>query len=179
MVLPEFLGNGAHASSVQQAMKVGWKYDRPCPAAGVGWTRMKKFRVCSRQGERLDFEYVAPDGKRFRSLVAARKYADQISQDSAVACAACASEDCTPGDDIVICDGPCGLAFHQQRGMTKVQPIATVQVVTHQSLNTHSLKAAHKESPCDADAKEAPRSRGLFVSVSLPARSPTVFAATI
>ena len=107
------LGLGLHASSVQRAANGGWKYDGPCPDAGVGWSRLQKYRICSRQGPRVDFEYVAPDGKRFRSLVAAQKHSSQLSQDCAVACAACASEECTPGNDIVICDGACGLAFHQ------------------------------------------------------------------
>ena len=113
MGVTEALGIGLHASSVQRAANGGWKYDGPCPDAGVGWTRLQKYRICSRQGPRVDFEYVAPDGKRFRSLVAAQKHSSQLSQDCAVACAACASEECTPGNDIVICDGACGLAFHQ------------------------------------------------------------------
>ena len=113
MGVAEALGIGLHASSVQRAANGGWKYDGPCPDAGVGWTRLQKYRICSRQGPRVDFEYVAPDGKRFRSLVAAQKHSSQLSQDCAVACAACASEECTPGNDIVICDGACGLAFHQ------------------------------------------------------------------
>jgi hypothetical protein len=113
MVVTEALGIGLHSSSVQRALHGGWKYDGPCPDAGLGWTRLQKHRICSRQGPRVDFEYVAPDGKRFRSLVAAQKHSSQLSQDSAVVCTACASEECTPGNDIVICEGACGLAFHQ------------------------------------------------------------------
>ncbi len=114
------LGVGVHAAAVQRAIDAGQEYDCPCPEAGVGWTRLKKFRICGRYGPRVDFEYVSPDGKRFRSLVAAKKYSSQIDQDCAVACAACASEECSLGNDIVICDGACGLAFHQQRSMVKV-----------------------------------------------------------
>ena len=131
MGVTEALGIGLHASSVQRATSGGWKYDGPCPDAGVGWTRVKKYRICSRQGPRVDYEYVAPNGKRFRSLVAAQKHSSQLAQDCTVACATCGSEECTPGNDIVICDGTCGLAFHQQYSRSKVLLLAAAHVDTH------------------------------------------------
>ena len=119
---------GVHDESVARAIAGGWKYDCECPDI-PGWTRLKRTRDCGRAGTRVDFDYVAPDGKRFRSLVGARFYSttgtighDRASftkdraqrfQDCAVACAACASDEDAPGNDIVICDGTCGLAFHQ------------------------------------------------------------------
>ena len=131
MGVTEALGIGLHASSVQRATSGGWKYDGPCPDAGVGWTRVKKYRICSRQGPRVDYEYVAPNGKRFRSLVAAQKHSSQLAQDCTVACATCGSEECSPGNDIVICDGTCGLAFHQQYSRSKVLLLAAAHVDTH------------------------------------------------
>ena len=119
---------GGHDKSIERALAGGWNYDCECPEAGVGWTRLKRTRDCPshRDGIRVDFEYVAPDGKRFRSLVSARFYSTtgvevkrgattsaKRFQDCAVACAACASDEDAPGNDIVICDGACGLAFHQ------------------------------------------------------------------
>lgn len=124
MGVSEALGIGLHASSVQRVIDSGWKYAGACPDAGVGWTRVQKYRVCSRQGPRVDFEYIAPDGKRFNSLVKAKKHSSQLSEDCAVACAACASEECAPGNDIVICDGGCGLAFHQQHSTSEVSLFA-------------------------------------------------------
>ena len=119
---------GLHDVSIERAIAGGWKYDCECPEL-AGWTRLKRTRDCGRAGKRVDFDYVAPDGKRFRSLVGARFYSttgtighDRASftkdraqrfQDCAVACAACASDEDAPGNDIVICDGACGLAFHQ------------------------------------------------------------------
>ena len=148
MGVTETLGIGLHASSVQRATSGGWKYDGPCPDAGVGWTRVKKYRICSRQGPRVDYEYVAPNGKRFRSLVAAQKHSSQLAQDCTVACATCGSEECTPGNDIVICDGTCGLAFHQQYSRYKVLLLAAAHVDTHCA--TRLLRAAlwaRRESP--------------------------------
>jgi|TARA_B110001469_G_C9520178_1_gene258950 hypothetical protein len=113
-------------NAIERAMANGWKYDCECPEAGAGWTRLKRTRSNYRNaGTRVDFDYVAPDGTRFRSLVGAQFYSSGVKvrrgdasstqrfQDCAVACAACASDEDAPGNDIVICDGACGLAFHQ------------------------------------------------------------------
>ena len=118
------------ASAIERAIANGWTYDCECPEAGVGWTRLKRTRKETygyNGGIRVDFDYVAPDGKRFRSLVGARSYSTGVKvkrgrgatssaqrfQDCAAACAACGSDEDAPGNDIVICDGGCGDAFHQ------------------------------------------------------------------
>ena len=117
------------AGAIERAIANGWTYDCECPEAGVGWTRLKRTRPAYgyNGGTRVDFDYVAPDGKRFRSLVGARSYSTGVKvkrgrgatssaqrfQDCAVACAACGSDEDAPGNDIVICDGGCGDAFHQ------------------------------------------------------------------
>ena len=65
------------ASAIERAIANGWTYDCECPEAGVGWTRLKRTRKETygyNGGIRVDFDYVAPDGKRFRSLVGARSY---------------------------------------------------------------------------------------------------------
>ena len=52
----------AKEESIKRALAAGWLYDCECLEAGVGWTRLKRTRnYGSRQ--RIDFEYVAPDGR--------------------------------------------------------------------------------------------------------------------
>lgn len=167
MGVTEALGIGLHASSVQRATNGGWKYDGPCPDAGVGWTRVKKYRICGRQGPRIDYEYVAPNGKRFRSLVAAQKHSSQLAQDCTAACATCGSEECTPGNDIVICDGTCGLAFHQQysRGLKYHYSQQLTWTPTAPPGCSGAALRARKESPSRSSPSECHRRGCCGVSV--------------
>ena len=118
------------ARAIERAVANGWTYDCECPEAGVGWTRLKRTRPAYKNcGTRVDFDYVAPDGKRFYSTgVKVRRGRGAASsaqrfQDCAAACAACGLDEDAPGNDIVICDGGCGLAFHQH---CLVDPLWTI-----------------------------------------------------
>ena len=89
------------------------------PELGPGWIRLSKLRVpppANRLGKHVDHYYIAPDGKKLRSMLECRRYLGELPTSGVadVFCLTCGSGDDRPGNEIVICDGvACDAAHHQ------------------------------------------------------------------
>ena len=97
------------------------------PELGPGWIRLSKLRVpppANRLGKHVDHYYIAPDGKKLRSMLECRRYLGELPTSGVadVFCLTCGSGDDRPGNEIVICDGVACDAAHHQAACSRRSP---------------------------------------------------------